>query len=62
MTKFASFCLTLLLVILFLGFKAAIVVAVSTFVVLYILYKIKPEWFKPFDRYTPEDDFNDIDL
>ena len=62
MTKFSSFCLTLLLVILFLGFKAAIVVAVSTFVVLYILYKIKPEWFKPFDRYTPEDDFNDIDL
>jgi len=62
MTKFSSFCLTLLLVILFLGFKAAIVVAVSTFVVLYILYKIKPEWFKPFDRYTPEDDFDDIDL
>ena len=54
--------MTLLLVILFLGFKAAIVVAVSTFVVLYILYKIKPEWFKPFDRYTPEDDFDDIDL
>jgi hypothetical protein len=44
------------------GFNAAIVVAVSTFVVLYILYRIKPEWFKPFDRYTPEDDFNDIDL
>lgn len=62
MTKFSSFCLTLLLVILFLGFKAAIVVAVSTFVVLYILYKIKPEWFKPFDRYTPEDDFDDIDI
>ena len=62
MTKFSSFCLTLLLVILFLGFKAAIVVAVSTFVVLYILYNIKPEWFKPFDRYTPEDDFDDIDL
>ena len=62
MTKLSSFCLTLLLVILFLGFKAAIVVAVSTFVVLYILYKIKPEWFKPFDRYTPEDDFDDIDL
>lgn len=62
MTKFTSFCLTMLLVIFFLGFKAAIVVAVSTFVVLYILYKIKPEWFKPFDRYTPEDDFNDIDL
>ena len=62
MTKFSSFCLTLLLVILFLGFKAAIVVAVSTFVVLYILYKIKPEWFKPFDRYTPEDDFDDIDM
>ena len=48
MTKFSSFCLTLLLVIFFLGIKAAIVVAVSTFVVLYILYKIKPEWFKPF--------------
>ena len=62
MTKFSSFCLTLLLVILFLGIKAAIVVAVSTFVVLYILYKIKPEWFKPFDRYTPEDDFDDIDI
>ena len=62
MTKFSSFCLTLLLVILFLGFKAAIVVAVSTFVVLYILYKIKLEWFKPFDRYTPEDDFDDIDI
>lgn len=62
MTKFTYFCLTMLLVIFFLGFKAAIVVAVSTFVVLYILYKIKPEWFKPFDRYTPEDDFNDIDL
>ena len=62
MTKFSSFCLTLLLVILFLGFKAAIVVAVSTFVVLYILYKIKPGWFKPFDSYKPEDDFNDIDL
>jgi len=52
----------LLLVILFLGFKAAIVVAVSTFVVLYILYKIKPEWFKPFDSYKPEDDFDDIDI
>ena len=62
MTKFSSFCLTLLLVILFLGFKAAIVVAVSTFVVLLILYKIKPEWFKSFDSYTPEDGFDDIEL
>ena len=48
MTKFSSFLWTVVLVILFLGIKAAIVVAVSTFVVLYILYKIKPEWFKPF--------------
>jgi len=62
MTKFSSFLWTVVLVILFLGIKAAIVVAVSTFVVLYILYKIKPEWFKPFDRYTPEDDFDDIDI
>ena len=62
MTKFSSFCLTLLLVILFFGFNAAIVVAVSTFVVLLILYKIKPEWFKPFDSYKPEDDFDDIEL
>ena len=62
MTKFSSFLWTVVLVIFFLGIKAAIVVAVSTFVVLYILYKIKPEWFKPFDRYTPEDDFYDIDL
>ena len=64
MTKFASFCLTAVLVIFFLGIKAAIVVAVSTFVVLYILYKIKPGWFKPFDSFNPEDydDFNDIEL
>ena len=61
MTKFSSFCLTLLLVILFLGFKLAIIVAVSTFVVLYILYKIKPEWFMH-DSPPPEDDFKDIEL
>ena len=48
MTKFTSFLWTVVLVIFFLGLKAALVVAVSTFVVLYILYKIKPEWFKPF--------------
>lgn len=62
MTKFASFCLTLVLVIFFLGFKAAIIIAVVTFVALYILYKIKPGWFESSDSYTPEDDINDIDL
>ena len=48
MTKFSSFLWTLVLVIFFLGFKAAIIIYVVTFVVLYILYKINPEWFKPF--------------
>ena len=54
MTKFSSFCLTLLLVILFLGFKLDIIVAVSTFVVLLIIYLIKPEWLRP-----KESDFKD---
>ena len=48
MTKFSSFCLTAVLVIFFLGLKAAIIIYVVTFVMLYILYMIKPEWFKPF--------------
>ena len=61
MTKFSSFCLTLLLVILFLGFKAAIVVAVSTVALIFILYMINPKWFKH-DSPPPEDDFKDIEL
>lgn len=48
MTSFSKFLFTLVLVIFFLGFKAAAVIAISTFIVLYVLYKIKPEWFKPF--------------
>ena len=64
MTKYSSFLLTLVLVIFFLGIKEAIIIYVVTFVVLYILYKIKPGWFKPFDSFNPEDydDFNDIEL
>jgi len=48
MTSFSKFTLTALLVILFLGFEAAAVVSIATSVVLFVLYKIKPEWFKPF--------------
>lgn len=48
MTSFSKFLFTLVLVIFFLGFKAAALIYVVTFVALYLLYKVKPEWFKPF--------------
>ena len=53
--------MTLLLVILFLGFKAAIFVAVSTVALIFILYMINPKWFKH-DSPPPEDDFKNIEL
>lgn len=48
MTSYSKFLLTFVLVIFFLGLKAAAFIYIVTFVVLYLLYKVKPEWFKPF--------------